>query len=89
MPGTRLQADEIVNNLRQADVELTRGSTVAAVCTLLGITDATSYNWQREYGDSSSQDWSHQEPKSRRAILSISQSAPYGCIALIAIRLGM
>ena len=34
MPGKRFKAEEIVNKLRQADVELARGSTVAAVCKL-------------------------------------------------------
>jgi hypothetical protein len=43
MPGKRFKAGEIVNKLRQADVELARGRTVAAECTLLGITDATSF----------------------------------------------
>jgi len=38
MLGKRFKAEEIVNKLRQADVELARGSTVAAVCMLLGIT---------------------------------------------------
>jgi hypothetical protein len=41
MPGERFKAEEIVNKLRQADVEIARGSTVAAMCNLLGITDAT------------------------------------------------
>ncbi|MEY3025149.1 MAG: hypothetical protein RLZZ238_46 [Planctomycetota bacterium] len=31
MPGRRFKAEEIVNELRQADVELARGSTVAAL----------------------------------------------------------
>jgi hypothetical protein len=31
-PGKRLKAEEIVNTLRQADVEVARGSTVAVVC---------------------------------------------------------
>jgi putative transposase len=46
MPGKRFKAEEIVNKLRQADVELARGSTVAAVCKLLGITDATYFRWR-------------------------------------------
>ena len=50
MPGKRFKAEEIVNKLRQADVELARGSTVAAVCKLLGITDATYFRWRKEYG---------------------------------------
>jgi transposase-like protein len=47
MPGKRFKAEEIVNKLRQADVELARGSTVAAVCKLLGITDATYFRWRK------------------------------------------
>jgi hypothetical protein len=50
MPGKRFKAEEIVNKLRQADVELARGSTVAAVCKLLGITDATYFRWRKAYG---------------------------------------
>ena len=50
MPGKRFKAEEIVNKLRQADVELARGSTVATVCKLLGITDATYFRWRKEHG---------------------------------------
>ncbi len=50
MPGKRFKAEEIVNKLRQADVELARGNTVAAVCKLLEITDATYFRWRKEYG---------------------------------------
>jgi len=50
MPGKRFKAEEIVNKLRHADVELARGNTVAAVCKLLGITDATYFRWRKEYG---------------------------------------
>jgi hypothetical protein len=34
----------------QADVEFARGSTLAAVCVLLAITDATYFRWRKEYG---------------------------------------
>ena len=34
-------AEEIVNKLRQADVELSRGSTVAQACKQIGVTDQT------------------------------------------------
>ncbi len=37
LPGTRLKAEQIVNELRQADVELASGSTVVAVRRLRGI----------------------------------------------------
>ena len=50
MAGKRFKAEEIFNKLRQSDVELARGSTVAAVCKLLGIMDATYFRSRREYG---------------------------------------
>jgi len=43
MPGKRFKAEEIVNKRQQTDVEFARGNTVAAVCMLLGITDATNF----------------------------------------------
>ncbi len=48
--GKRFKAEEIVNKLRQADVEFAPGRTVAAMCKLLGITDATYFRWRKEYG---------------------------------------
>lgn len=50
MLGKRVKAEENLNRLRQADVEFARESTVAAVCKLLGITDAPYFRWCREYG---------------------------------------
>lgn len=43
-------AEEVVNKLRQADVELGKGGTVAAVCRLLGVTEVTYFRWRRQYG---------------------------------------
>jgi putative transposase len=50
MARKRFSAEEIVNKLRQADVELAKGQTVAAVCKLIGITDQTYFRWRKEYG---------------------------------------
>ena len=44
------KAEEIVNKLREADVVLSKGQTVAQACKQLGITEATYYRWRREYG---------------------------------------
>ena len=46
----RHSAEAIVNKLRQAEVELSKGSTIAQACKLIGITDQTYYRWRREYG---------------------------------------
>ena len=50
MGRKRHSAEEIVNKLRQADVELAKGSTIAVVCKGLGITDQTYFRWRKEYG---------------------------------------
>jgi len=50
MGRKRHSAEEVVNKLRQADVELGKGNTVAGVCKLLGVTEATYFRWRREYG---------------------------------------
>lgn len=50
MSRKRYSAEEIVNKLREADVLLSKGHTVARTCKQLGITDFTYYRWRREYG---------------------------------------
>ncbi len=50
MARKRYSSEEIVNKLRQADVEFGRGKSVAAVCKLLGVTEPTYYRWRKEYG---------------------------------------
>ena len=43
-------AEQIVNKLREAEVELAKGQTIPVVAKKLGITDQTYYRWRREYG---------------------------------------
>ena len=50
MSRKRHTAEEIVNKLRQADVELSKGSTIALACKAIGVTEQTYYRWRREYG---------------------------------------
>ena len=50
MNRKRFKAEEIVNKLREADVALSRGKTVAQACKQLGVTSVTYYRWRREYG---------------------------------------
>jgi putative transposase len=49
MARKRHSAEEIVNKLRQAEVELAR-ALGRAVCKLLGVTEQTYYRWRKEYG---------------------------------------
>ena len=50
MGKKRHTTEEIVNKLRQADVELAKGQTIAGACKLIGITDQTYFRWRKEYG---------------------------------------
>jgi transposase-like protein len=50
--GTRKQftTEQIIRKLREAEVLLAKGQTVAQICKQLGVTDQTYYRWRREYG---------------------------------------
>jgi len=42
--------EQIVKKLREADAAIAAGSTVEQVCRQLRISDATYYNWRKQYG---------------------------------------
>jgi transposase-like protein len=42
--------EQIVKKLQQADAALSSGITVEQVCRQLEISDATYYNWRKQYG---------------------------------------
>ena len=46
----RFTPDQIVVNLRQADVELGKGLTVPEVCRKIEISQQTYYRWRQKYG---------------------------------------
>jgi putative transposase len=46
----RFTAEQIIGKLREAEVETSRGMTVAEVVRKLGITEQTYYRWRQEYG---------------------------------------
>ena len=50
MKRKRFKAEEIVNRLREADVLIAQGQTIAQVCKQIGVTEQTYYRWRREYG---------------------------------------
>jgi putative transposase len=50
MKGKRFSAEQIVNKLRQVEVALSQGQTVAQACKAIGITEQTYYRWRKEYG---------------------------------------
>jgi transposase-like protein len=50
MARKRYTAEQIVTLLREAEVRLSKGSTVSVVCRELGVSEHTYYRWRREYG---------------------------------------
>ena len=50
MPRKRYSTEDIIRKLREADVMLGQGRTVAEVIRQLGVTSVTYYRWRKEYG---------------------------------------
>ena len=46
----RHSAEQIVSILRQADIELGKGTKVPEVCKQLGVSEQTYYRWRTKYG---------------------------------------
>lgn len=50
MQWKRFTTEQIIHKLREAEVELAKGRTIAEVCKQIGVTDQTYYRWRKEYG---------------------------------------
>ena len=50
MAPKRYTAEEIIGKLREAEVALAQGESVAKVARRLGVAEPTYYRWRREYG---------------------------------------
>ncbi len=50
MAKRRHTTEQIIRKLREAEVELSKGQVVKAVCKKLQITEQTYYRWRKEYG---------------------------------------
>jgi transposase-like protein len=50
MARKRFSAEQIITKLREAEVELSKGSTVAQVVRKIGVTEQTYYRWRKAYG---------------------------------------
>ena len=42
--------EQIINKLREAEILLNQGNTLAVVWKKIGVSDCTYYRWRREYG---------------------------------------
>ena len=50
MGRKRFSTEQIIQKLRQAEIELAKGRSIGEVAKQLGITDQTYYRWRKEYG---------------------------------------
>lgn len=50
MRKKRYRPEEIISKLREADILLGQGQTVAQVIKSIEVSDVTYYRWRKEYG---------------------------------------
>jgi transposase-like protein len=50
MSKKKYTPEQVVSMLREAEIQLGKGQSIAEVCRGLGITDQTYYRWRKEYG---------------------------------------
>ena len=42
--------EQIINKLREAEIMLQQGATIAVISKKIGVSDFTYYRWRKEYG---------------------------------------
>ena len=50
MPTKRHTPEQVINKLREAEVAMAQGSTVAEASRQIGVTEQTYYRWRNEFG---------------------------------------
>ena len=50
MPKKCYRPEDILSKLREADILISQGKTVAETIRVLGVSDVTYYRWRKEYG---------------------------------------
>ncbi len=50
MPQKRYKPEQIINKLREAELELSKGNDIGRICRKLGVTEQTYYRWRKQYG---------------------------------------
>ena len=50
MPKKRYRPEDIIAKLREADILISQGTTVAETIKQLGVSGVTYYRWRKEYG---------------------------------------
>ena len=50
MPRKKYTVEQILTNLREAEVMQSKGATIQDACRQIGVTEQTFYRWRKEYG---------------------------------------
>jgi transposase-like protein len=50
VPKKGYTAEQIINKLREAEILLSQGDTIAIVSKKIGVSEYTYYRWRKEYG---------------------------------------
>jgi putative transposase len=50
MAKKRYAPEQIINKLREAELLLSQGTTIAVASKRIGVSDYTYYRWRKEYG---------------------------------------
>jgi transposase-like protein len=50
MARKQFSTEQIIGMLREAEVRLSQGQTIGAICKGLGISEQSYYRWRRDYG---------------------------------------
>jgi len=48
--GRRHQPEEVIGKLREAEIVLSQGGSVADASRRIGVTQQTYYRWRKEFG---------------------------------------
>lgn len=50
MPKKVFKPEQIIGKLREVEVYLSQGATIAEACRRIEVTEQTYYRWRKEYG---------------------------------------
>jgi transposase-like protein len=50
MPKRKYRPEEIITKLREADILISQGQTVASVIKAPGVSEVTYYRWRKDFG---------------------------------------
>ena len=50
MPKKRYTQEQIINKLREAEILLSEGISIAVMTNRIGVSDVTYYRWRKDYG---------------------------------------